>query len=67
MTPRRATRIPPEFEAAFGDAEGDVPAGRVDLGDAPADAGATLQVRPQELDLMAHVNNAVYADWLEEA
>jgi acyl-CoA thioesterase FadM len=26
----------------------------------------TLTVRPQELDPMDHVNNAVYADWLDE-
>jgi acyl-ACP thioesterase len=26
-----------------------------------------LDVRPQELDPMVHVNNAVYADWLDEA
>ena len=33
----------------------------------PADvAVATLTVRPQELDPMDHVNNAVYADWLDE-
>ena len=37
------------------------------LGDAPAGAdAAALTVRPQELDPMDHVNNAVYADWLEE-
>ena len=33
---------------------------------AAADPGAA-DVRPQELDPMVHVNNAVYADWLEEA
>ena len=27
---------------------------------------ATFTVRPQELDPMDHVNNAVYADWLDE-
>jgi len=26
-----------------------------------------VTVRPQELDPMDHVNNAVYADWLDEA
>jgi acyl-ACP thioesterase len=34
------------------------PAGDVD----PASVG----VRPQELDPMDHVNNAVYADWVDE-
>ena len=42
--------------------------GRVALGDAPADAArGRFAVRPQELDPLDHVNNAVYADWLEEA
>jgi acyl-ACP thioesterase len=26
-----------------------------------------IDVRPQELDPMDHVNNAVYADWVDEA
>ncbi|MBF8291017.1 MAG: hypothetical protein HW391_1985, partial [Chloroflexi bacterium] len=26
-----------------------------------------IRVRPQDLDPMAHVNNAVYLDWIEEA
>ena len=37
------------------------------LGTPPASAHrATWRVRPQELDPMDHVNNAVYADWLDE-
>jgi acyl-CoA thioesterase FadM len=61
-------RIPPEFDALFGGLPGGVPLGRVDPGPAPSD-GYRLDfvVRPQELDPMDHVNNAVYADWLDEA
>jgi acyl-ACP thioesterase len=62
------TRIPPVFQeisrapaATFGLA-------RVSLGDSPADAYRhRFSVRPQELDPLDHANNAVYADWLEEA
>lgn len=62
------TRIPPEFEAAFGTPRATFPLGRVELGPSPADATTTdFTVRPQELDPMDHVNNAVYADWLDEA
>ena len=61
------TRIPAEFEPVFGTAHTAIELGRVELGAASADAAqATLTVRPQELDPMDHVNNAVYADWLEE-
>jgi acyl-ACP thioesterase len=39
----------------------------VPLADPPADAATSqFAVRPQELDPMDHVNNAVYADWLDE-
>ena len=62
------TRIPPEFEGAFGTPKATFPLGRVDVGDAGADARTTaFDVRPQELDPMDHANNAVYADWLDEA
>ena len=61
------TRIPAEFEPVFGTTHTAIELGRVELGAAPAEAAqATLTVRPQELDPMDHVNNAVYADWLEE-
>jgi acyl-ACP thioesterase len=61
------TRIPPDFEPVFGMQQGPVELARVDLPAPPADAArAGLLVRPQELDPMDHVNNAVYADWLEE-
>ena len=62
------TRIPPEFDAVFGAPPATFGLARVDLGTPPPGAmGLTLAVRPQELDPMDHVNNAVYADWLEEA
>ena len=61
-------RIPAVFAEQFRipDLSGHI--GRVAL--PPAPTGTTLRrfaVRPQELDPMAHVNNAVYVDWLEEA
>lgn len=62
------TRIPAEFEPVFGAATATLGLGRVALGDPPPDACRTaIAVRPHELDPMAHVNNAIYADWLEEA
>jgi acyl-CoA thioesterase FadM len=62
------TRIPAEFEPVFGATAGSFGLARVALGEAPAEARhLRITVRPQELDPMAHVNNAVYADWLEEA
>lgn len=63
------TRIPAEFEQAFGASPTGLALGRVDLGESP-DGTAIVRgfaVRPQELDPMDHVNNAVYADWLDEA
>jgi acyl-ACP thioesterase len=64
------TRIPSEFEVFFGSSgpSAGLLLGRVPLGDPPDDAGRrTIAVRPQELDPLDHVNNAVYADWLDEA
>ena len=62
------TRIPPEFDAAFGAPPATFRLARVDLGVTPGAAVRTgFTVRPQELDPMDHVNNAVYADWLDEA
>ena len=62
------TRIPPDFDAVFGAPVATFGLARVALGEPPADAARTsLEVRPQELDPMVHVNNAVYADWLDEA
>jgi acyl-CoA thioesterase FadM len=62
------TRIPAEFEPAFGAPPATFGLGRVEIGPAPTTARVgVLTVRPQELDPMDHVNNAVYADWLDEA
>jgi acyl-ACP thioesterase len=62
------TRIPPEFGTAFGAPSARFPLARVEIDAPPADAGAwSFRVRPHELDPMAHANNAVYADWLDEA
>jgi len=62
------TRIPAEFEPVFGAPTAPFGLARVDVGEPPTDARLlAVTVRPQELDPMAHVNNAVYADWLEEA
>jgi medium-chain acyl-[acyl-carrier-protein] hydrolase len=62
------TRIPTEFDAVFGAPTVLFGLARVPLGESPADARhVSFAVRPQELDPMNHVNNAVYADWLDEA
>jgi len=62
------TRIPPEFDAAFGAPPARFGLARVDLGEVPDEAvHGHMRVRPQELDPMDHVNNAIYADWLDEA
>ena len=61
------TRIPKEFDAVFGAPPATFGLARVDLGDVPATpARSEFTVRPQELDPMDHVNNAIYADWLDE-
>ncbi len=63
------TRIPPAFDAAFEMPDGTFTPVRV-RATAPVGAAVyrlALQVRPQELDPMDHVNNAVYLDWAEEA
>ena len=61
------TRIPAEFDAVFGAPAATFGLARVHLDDVPTDtARLALTVRPQELDPMVHVNNAVYADWLDE-
>jgi acyl-CoA thioesterase FadM len=62
------TRIPQEFDAVFGAPVAPFGLARVDVGDPPpAAVRRAIIVRPQELDPMDHVNNAVYADWLDEA
>lgn len=62
------TRVPPDFPGQFDAPLVGFDPIRVDPPAAPA--GVTtrpLTVRAQELDPMAHANNAVYVDWLEEA
>ena len=67
---RRAApaRVPAEFPALFGvPPEGYEPI-RVALPAMPGDAPRLdLVARPHEIDPMAHVNNAAYLDWLDEA
>ena len=61
------TRIPVDFQPVFGAPDAGFPLGRVPLPEPLPDAAhAEVTVRPQELDPMDHVNNAVYADWVEE-
>jgi aminoglycoside 6'-N-acetyltransferase len=61
------TRIPSEFDAAFGAPKATFQLTRVALGVDPPDAArGSFVVRPQEVDPLDHANNAVYADWLEE-
>ena len=61
------TRVPKELDGHFRAPDATFPLGRVPLDEPPSDARhATFRVRPQELDPMDHVNNAVYADWLDE-
>lgn len=61
------TRVPIDFQPVFGAPAAGFPLARVPLAEPPPDAStARFAVRPQELDPMDHVNNAVYADWLDE-
>ena len=63
----RPARVPDELSGFFSDGASFTPA-RVELREAPENAStARLAVRPQDLDPMAHVNNATYVDYLEEA
>jgi acyl-ACP thioesterase len=62
------TRIPDIFAEQFRIPVSTDQIGRVALPATPVDASRrSFEVRPQELDPMDHVNNAVYLDWLEEA
>jgi acyl-CoA thioesterase FadM len=67
---RRAApaRVPAEFPALFGvPPEGYEPV-KVALPATPAGvARRDVLARPSEIDPMAHVNNAAYVDWLDEA
>jgi acyl-ACP thioesterase len=62
------TRIPAVFGEVFEIPPMAEPMGRVTLPPPPSGAiTRQFTVRPQELDPMDHVNNAVYVDWLEDA
>jgi acyl-CoA thioesterase FadM len=62
------TRIPEIFGEMFGGDSMTGQVGRVALPPTPdGSPRRRFTVRPHELDPMAHVNNAVYLDWLEEA
>lgn len=70
----RPTRVPGELTDAFPEPVTREPGSQaarpdgIELQPTPADAaGRTFAVRRHELDPMAHVNNAVYADYVEEA
>jgi acyl-ACP thioesterase len=61
-------RIPEVFAERFRIPETTGQINRVALPPTPEGAASrSFAVRPHELDPMAHVNNAVYLDWLEEA
>ena len=61
-------RIPAEFEQVFAAPPAALQLARVTPGEPPPDAvRRPFRVRPQELDPMDHVNNAAYADWLDES
>ena len=64
----RASRIPDIFGTAFPGASDAIELLRVPLPDTPGGSSRLeLIVRPQELDPLGHVNNAVYLDWFDEA
>ena len=64
----RIIRIPEDFGVAFPNAELEGEILRVQPPSTPDDAPRhEIAVRPQDLDPMGHVNNAVYLDWIEES
>ena len=61
------TRVPADFPSLFDSPPGGFEPVRVRPEATPPDAAVTrLRPRPQELDPMAHANNATYLDWFEE-
>ncbi len=61
------TRVPVDFQPVFGAPDAPFALARVPLDEPSVEARfSRFAVRPQELDPMDHVNNAVYADWLDE-
>ena len=64
----RILRIPVDFGDAFPNPELDGEIIRVAMPPTPPNAAQLiLRVRPQDLDPMGHVNNAIYLDWIEES
>jgi acyl-CoA thioesterase FadM len=63
----RPTRVPSIFTTAFRVGAASFEPTRARAVPPPGAATFQLAVRPHELDPMAHVNNAVYLDWVEEA
>jgi acyl-ACP thioesterase len=62
------TRIPAVFGEMFTAGDQTIAIGRLPLPPTPTEASRRrFAVRPQELDPLAHANNAVYLDWLEES
>jgi acyl-ACP thioesterase len=63
----RPTRVPAEISHLLAARVLDAAMARVDTGEPPPTAAVRrFTVRQHELDPLAHVNNAVYLDWLEE-
>jgi acyl-CoA thioester hydrolase len=64
----RPTRVPAEIVERFPASIADYAPGHLDLPEMPADAlERSRRAEPQELDPMAHVNNAAYIDLFEAA
>jgi acyl-CoA thioester hydrolase len=64
----RPTRVPAEIVERFPASIAGYAPGRLELPDMPADAlEQSRRAEPQELDPMAHVNNAAYIDQFEAA
>ncbi|MEA2549724.1 MAG: hypothetical protein QOE42_2322 [Chloroflexota bacterium] len=63
----RLVRIPEDFGLSFSNPELSGEILRVEQEDPPTPpTRLEIRVRPQDLDPMAHVNNAAYLDWIEE-
>jgi len=61
------TRVPAIFGQMFGVGDASFSIGRVSLpGTPPSAERRPVTVRPHEIDPMAHANNAIYLDWVEE-
>lgn len=63
----RIVRIPADFGVAFPNPELDTDILRVAVPGGEPFHSESIRVRLRDLDPLAHVNNAVYVDWLDEA